>query len=92
MGHRKAASEDSEQSPAGEQYRGNPWHAFGYLVAGAMVYGFVGWLLDRLWGSSFVVAVGIVFGAGLGLYMTFMRFNSTRAADASAARPSTTED
>ena len=71
---------------------GDPWHAFGYLVAGVMVYGFLGWLLDRWWGTSFVVAIGIVCGAGLGIYMTFMRFNRSTDADALAARRSTNQD
>jgi len=57
-----------------------------------MVYGFVGWLLDRWWGTSFVVAIGIVFGAGLGIYMTFMRFNRSTAADPLVARRSTNQD
>lgn len=60
--------------------QGDPWHAFGYLVAGVMVYGFLGWLLDRWWGTSFVVAIGILVGAGLGIYMTFMRFNRSPSA------------
>lgn len=55
--------------------QGDPWHAFGYLVSGVLVYGFLGWLLDRWWGTSFVVAIGILAGAGLGIYMTYMRFN-----------------
>ena len=39
------------------------------------VYGFLGWLADRWLGTSFLVALGILLGAGLGLYMTIARFN-----------------
>jgi F0F1-type ATP synthase assembly protein I len=53
---------------------GDPWQAFGYVTAGVLVYGFLGWLLDRWWGTSFVVVIGILAGAGLGIYMTFGRF------------------
>lgn len=53
---------------------GDPWNAFGYLVAGVAVYGFLGWLADRWLHTSFLVAVGILVGAALGIYMTFARF------------------
>lgn len=56
--------------------RGDPWHAFGYLVAGVLMYGLIGFFLDRWLGTSFLVAIGILLGAGLGIYMTFKRFNS----------------
>ena len=39
------------------------------------MYGLLGWLLDRWWGTSFMVVLGILAGAGLGIYMTFARFN-----------------
>ena len=55
--------------------KGDPWHAFGYIVAGVAFYGLLGWLADRWIGTSFLVAIGILTGAGLGIYMTFARFN-----------------
>jgi ATP synthase protein I len=60
---------------ADEQSRGDPWHAFGYLVAGVFVYGLIGWALDRWLGTTFLVVIGILFGAGLGIFMTWARFN-----------------
>lgn len=54
--------------------RGDPWMAFGYLVAGVLLYGAIGWGLDRWWGTSFMVVIGILLGAGLGLYQTWARF------------------
>lgn len=63
--------------PAGpdDSPKGDPWHAFGYIVSGVAVYGLVGWLLDRWLGTSFLVAIGILVGAGFGIYMTYARFN-----------------
>ena len=52
----------------------DPWQGFGYLVAGVGVYGLLGWLADRWLGTSFLVAVGIVVGAGLGLWLAIVRF------------------
>ena len=73
MSQQKSSSAPDAEPPSNA--KGDPWHAFGYLVSGVMVYGFIGWLLDRWWGTEFVVAIGILFGAGLGIFMTFMRFN-----------------
>lgn len=63
--------------PSAERSKGDPWHAFGYLVAGVGLYGFLGHLADRWLDTSFLVVVGILAGAGFGIYMTFARFNRT---------------
>jgi ATP synthase protein I len=57
-----------------ERPKGDPWHAFGYIVAGVAFYGFLGWLADRWLGTRYLVAIGILVGAALGIYMTFARF------------------
>jgi F0F1-type ATP synthase assembly protein I len=57
-----------------EKPKGDPWHAFGYIVAGVAFYGFLGWLADRWLGTRYLVAIGILIGAALGIYMTFSRF------------------
>lgn len=67
------AHQDSEH----QEFRtGDPWHAFCYLVAGVAFYGFLGWLADLWLGTSFLVAVGILLGAGLGVFMTWSRFKT----------------
>ena len=58
-----------------ESHKGDPWHAFAYLVSGVGIYGLLGWLADRWLGTSFLVIFGILLGAGLGLYLTYARFN-----------------
>ncbi len=61
--------------------KGDPWHAVGYLVAGVGLYGALGWLLDYWLGTRFLVVVGILLGAGLGIYLTVKRFDAiTRTA------------
>jgi F0F1-type ATP synthase assembly protein I len=59
-----------------EQPTGDPWAAFGLLVSGVAFYGFIGWLLDRWWGTSFMVVVGILLGAALGTWATWARFKA----------------
>lgn len=50
-------------------------------MSGVCLYGGLGWLADRWWGTHFVVAIGILVGAGFGLYMTFARFNRSTPQD-----------
>lgn len=73
------------QSKHPSEPKGDPWHAFGYIVSGVFVYGLIGWGLDRWLGTTFLVAVGILVGAGFGLYMTFARFNRSESADQPSA-------
>jgi hypothetical protein len=70
-------SQQSPQSasPDDDSPKGDPWHAFGYIVSGVVVYGALGWLADRWLGTEYLVALGILLGAGFGLYMTWARFN-----------------
>lgn len=72
------SQQEPPAAPQDETPKGDPWHAFGYVVSGVATYGFLGWLLDRWIGTSFLVAVGIMIGAGLGIYLTFVRFNRTQ--------------
>ena len=58
-----------------DTHKGDPWHAFGYIVSGVALYGLAGWALDRWLGTTFLVAFGILTGAGFGIYMTYARFN-----------------
>ena len=63
--------------PAGpdEPPKGDPWNAVGYIVSGVRALR-PGRLGARRWlGTSFLVAIGILVGAGLGIYMTYARFN-----------------
>lgn len=68
------APENAQQDA--DQPSQDPWRAFSYLVAGVLLYGVLGWLADRWLGTSFLVAVGILLGAGLGMYMVFKTFGA----------------
>lgn len=59
-----------------EKPKGDPWHAFGYIVAGVAFYGLLGWVADRWLGTRYLVALGILVGAALGIYLTFTRFRA----------------
>lgn len=75
----KNSSEPHAVDSPSEQPSQDPWRAFSYVVTGVLVYGLVGWGLDRWWGTTYLVAVGIVGGAGLGLYLTWRVFGAPPA-------------
>jgi ATP synthase protein I len=57
-------------SPGGD----DPWAAFGYLVAGVLFYGVLGWLLSVWLDHAYWVPIGLLAGLGLGMYMVFARY------------------
>ena len=52
----------------------DPWAAFGYLIAGVLFYGLVGWGLSRWLHAGYWIPIGILVGAGFGMYMAFARY------------------
>ncbi|MCU1657830.1 MAG: hypothetical protein JWO57_2486 [Pseudonocardiales bacterium] len=73
----------SQQSSPGRtpQGGGDPWSAFGYLVAGVGVYGLIGWGLGVWLHASYLTPVGILLGAVLGLALVFYQFGRAPGAD-----------
>ncbi len=69
---------------------GDPWSAFGYLVAGVAVYGFLGWLLGRWLHASYLTPIGIVVGAVLGLVLVYLQLG--RVPDATPDERAKTEN
>lgn len=54
----------------------DPWVAFSRIGGGVLFYGVLGYVLDLWWGTSFVVGIGIVFGAILGMLTVFLSLNN----------------
>lgn len=53
----------------------DPMALISYLISGIVVYGGLGWLLDRwLDFSSLFLPIGVVFGVAAGGYLGYMRF------------------
>lgn len=47
-----------------------------YLLSGVIVYGLLGWLGDHLLGTGFLLPVGIVAGAAMGVYVIIRRYGT----------------
>ena len=52
------------------------WTVLSYLITGPLLYGGLGWLLDKWLGTQFLVAVGIVGGMALSLYLVYVRYGT----------------
>ncbi|MDQ6937154.1 MAG: hypothetical protein M3140_05520 [Actinomycetota bacterium] len=53
---------------------GDPWAAFGYIVAGVAFYGALGWGLSVWLDASYWIPIGILVGLGFGMYLVFARY------------------
>ncbi|WIY83815.1 hypothetical protein [Propionimicrobium sp. PCR01-08-3] len=47
-----------------------------YLLAGIGLYGGLGWLADRAFHTSFLIAVGLILGAVISMYIIIKRYGS----------------
>lgn len=59
--------------PEGTQTANLAWSVVSYLVGGMLVWGGVGWLLDRWLGTSALFPIGVLLGVGVGLYVVVVR-------------------
>ena len=50
------------------------WSIIGYLLSGLIIWGGIGWGLDRWLGTTYLVLAGILFGAGASIYLVWLRF------------------
>lgn len=50
-----------------------------HLITGPVLFGGLGWLVDRWVGVTAFVAVGIILGMGLSLYIIWLRYGTSEA-------------
>ena len=78
-----AASEPSPEEQAEElrefnmREQDSAWKAVAYMLTGPLIYGGIGYLLDRWLGTTWIVGVGIVGGMALSLYLIWFRYGSS---------------
>src|ERR1700712_2419743 len=65
---KKRAKADSTSHGADEG-----WAVLTTLIGGFVVWGGIGWLLDRWWGITFLAPVGLIVGMALGIYAVVAR-------------------
>ena len=50
------------------------WSIVGHLLSGLIIWGGIGWGLDRWLGSTYLVLAGMLLGAGASIYLVWLRF------------------
>jgi hypothetical protein len=50
------------------------------LISGFVVFGGIGWLLDRWWDTHLMVPIGVIVGMALSIYAVVMQFGRPDAA------------
>ena len=67
-----------ERADAGHQRmdEARMWNVVSYLISGPVMLGGLGWGLDHVLGTSWLVAVGIVAGMALSLYLIWFRYGT----------------
>jgi len=72
------------------------WGVPSYFLAGVLLLGLPGWLVDRWLGTHGFVAVGVLAGMGLAMYVIWVRYvgpATAAAADTSGgARPARSDE
>jgi ATP synthase protein I len=69
-------TQNQPRSPGPERSDGmnQGMRVLSYLISGVLVYGLLGWLGDHYLGTRFLLPIGILLGAGFGVYMVIRRF------------------
>jgi ATP synthase protein I len=52
------------------------WSIISLFVAGVLAWGLIGWALDRWLDTNFLVAIGVMVGAGGAFYLIIKRYGS----------------
>jgi hypothetical protein len=56
---------------------GAAWSIFGYIISGLLIWGGIGLALDKWLGTHFIVLIGLLLGAGSGIYLVWLRFDKS---------------
>jgi ATP synthase protein I len=74
MGRSQQSPEPSPSEGGKSPDTGGGYTALAYLIAGIGLYGGLGWLLDAWLGTKFLLPIGIILGAGLGIFLVIRRY------------------
>jgi ATP synthase protein I len=68
--HTDKANESAEAGNDGGYNAGMA--VFSYIIGGIIVWSLIGWGLDNLWGTRWIVLLGALLGAAGGFYLSHM--------------------
>jgi len=64
----------NQKSPKFPSEENGFWTIFGYMLSGLLIWGGIGWGLDKWLNNSFFLLAGILLGMGSALYLVWLRF------------------
>ncbi|UKA61514.1 hypothetical protein LFT43_13120 [Arthrobacter sp. FW306-04-A] len=59
---------------------------FSYIVGGIIVWSLIGWGLDNLWGTRWIVLLGALLGAAGGFYLSHMHGLTSQRSSSSESK------
>ena len=82
------ASADPDTLPPGRVSDDAAWAAVSLMTAGILLYGGIGWVVGHFLGNqSLFIALGVLFGVVLAMFMLFRRLEPSQARARDAAAP-----
>lgn len=70
-------TDQNQDRPGGVSPRGEDnafWTILGYMISGLLIWGGIGWGLDRWLGTEYFLMGGLLLGMGSALYLIWLRF------------------
>ena len=64
----------SQNQPQGPSEDNAFWTIFGYMLSGLLIWGGIGWGLDKWLGTGYFLLGGLLLGMGSALYLIWLRF------------------
>jgi F0F1-type ATP synthase assembly protein I len=58
----------------GRDFADAAWSVPSYLLSGILVWGGLGWLLDRWTGVYAFIPIGVILGAVLAVYLVYLKY------------------
>lgn len=74
MAEQRRKSDSSDTSPSTNSDAG--LRILSLLLAGLLLYGGLGWLGDRYFGTGWMLPAGLILGVVLSIYLVIKRFGS----------------
>jgi hypothetical protein len=53
---------------------GDAWNALSFLITGLLLFGGVGWGLDTLLGTRWLLPIGLLIGGSAAVYLIYLRY------------------